>query len=361
MFTKTILSLALFLGTASNAFAATKHESASSDRSKHSAGVTDASDPIRRDRANFVVGNMVFVGLHEMGHTMVDQLRLPLLGRSEDAADSFATLALLEEGSEFSVNVLVQAARGLFLMHSRDRALGESLVFSDAHGLDRQRAFQIVCLMVGSDRSKFKDLANWVRLPEDRQNSCRDDYDDAKHAWKAVLLPHLRSAGQPRAEIEVAYEESERQVADYANSIRSIGFLEALAEHMSSRYALPQPIRLVMLGCDDPNAWWNPPTVTASFCYELVEDFSELYRGYAGKTMTQWNTQVNTLVAAGASPARDTSNGNIEVAPVGAETEITRDPMWKLAMDLKVGAPALFAQAANRQSAMRARSRTSKN
>jgi len=304
---------------------------------------------------------MVFVGLPEMGHTMVDQLRLPLLGRSEDAADSFATLALLQEGSEFAANVLAQAARGLFLMHNRDRSLGESLVFSDAHGLDRQRAFQIVCLMVGFDRSKFKDLANWVRLPEDRQESCRDDYDDAKHAWNAVLTPHLRSADQPRAKIEVAYEQGERRIADYANAIRSIGFLEALAEHMSSRYALPRPIRLVMLGCDDPNAWWNPPTVTASFCYELVEDFSELYRGYAGKTMTQWNTQVNTLVAASASPAQDTSKGSTEAAAVGPETEDTRDPLRKLAMDLRIGAPALFTQAANRQSAVQARSRTSKN
>jgi Putative metallopeptidase len=357
MFTKTLLPLALFLATASNTLGATKHESASSERSKHTARVTAPSDPAQQDRVNFVVGNMVFVGLHEMGHTMVDQLRLPLLGRSEDAADSFATLALLEGGSEFSVNVLVQAARGLFLIHSRDRALGEALDFSDAHGLDRQRAFQIVCLMVGSNRSKFKELANWVRLSEERQESCHDDYDDARRAWQAVLTPHLRSADQPRSTIEVVYRQGERQSEDYANSIRSIGFLEALAEHMSSRYALPRPIRLVMTGCEDANAWWNPATQSASFCYELVEDFSELYRGHAGKTVTQWNAQVNTLVAASASPAQDLSNGKTEAGIASTNPGL----LWKLAMDMKAGAPALFTQAVNRQSAKQARPRTSKN
>jgi len=53
------------------------------------------------------------------------QFRLPTLGRAEDAADSFATIALLDAGSEFSINVLVQAARGLFLSDRRDRKQGE--------------------------------------------------------------------------------------------------------------------------------------------------------------------------------------------------------------------------------------------
>src|ERR1700726_875577 len=102
----------------------------------------------RGETGLIVVGNMLFVGFHELGHALVQQLRLPLLGRGEDAADSFATLALLNEGSALSVNVLVQAARGLFLMDRRDRKLGDALDFSDAHGFDKQRAFQIICLMV---------------------------------------------------------------------------------------------------------------------------------------------------------------------------------------------------------------------
>jgi Putative metallopeptidase len=149
---------------------------------------------------------MLFVGFHEMGHALADQFHLPTLGRAEDAADSFATIALLDAGSEFSINVLVQAARGLFLSDRRDRKQREELDFSDAHGLDRQRAFQIICLMVGSDKEQFKELADWVRMPQDRRRSCAADYQDATYAWHSLLDSHGRADGQPSATIEIAYE-----------------------------------------------------------------------------------------------------------------------------------------------------------
>src|SRR5215831_18263424 len=100
MFTKTLTALALTIGAAANATAATKHQSAPSGHDKFEARVS--SEPAQQDMVEFVVGNMLFVGFHEMGHALAGQLHLPVLGRAEDAADSFATLALLDEGSEFS-------------------------------------------------------------------------------------------------------------------------------------------------------------------------------------------------------------------------------------------------------------------
>jgi len=93
----------------------------------------------RRDMNEFVVGNMLFVLLHEMAHVHVTEMGLPVLGREEDAADLFATLALLKMGSAFSHGVLIQAAKGWFLSAERDQSQGERLAFYDEHGLDRQR------------------------------------------------------------------------------------------------------------------------------------------------------------------------------------------------------------------------------
>jgi hypothetical protein len=58
----------------------------------------------------FVSGNMLFVLLHELGHAAITRMGLPVLGRMEDAADSFATLMLLRAGSDFSHRVLTAAA-----------------------------------------------------------------------------------------------------------------------------------------------------------------------------------------------------------------------------------------------------------
>ena len=45
------------------------------------------SPEYRQELVEFVVGNMLFVLLHEIGHAAITQMDLPVLGRPEDAAD----------------------------------------------------------------------------------------------------------------------------------------------------------------------------------------------------------------------------------------------------------------------------------
>jgi hypothetical protein len=92
-----------------------------------------------------------------------------------------------------------------------------------------------------------------------------------------------------------------------------------------------------------------------------VEDFSDLYQGYATKSMSQWNMQVSLLTAGHASPVHPTSKANIEAGGTTPEAGTIRNPLRRLALDLEGGAPALFTQVANRQSAMHVRRRALKN
>ncbi len=39
----------------------------------------------RQERVEFVVGNMLFVATHEMGHAVISEMDLPVLGPEEDA------------------------------------------------------------------------------------------------------------------------------------------------------------------------------------------------------------------------------------------------------------------------------------
>ena len=293
MFTKTFSALAIILSTVCGAVAVTKHEGTAAN---HEPAIK-ASRQNPRDTADFVIGNMLFVGFHEMGHALTDQFHLPTLGRAEDAADSFATIALLDVGSEFSINVLVQAARGLFLSDRRDRKQREELDFSEAHGLDKQRAYQIICLIVGSDQEQFKELADWVRMPRDRQRACANDYEDAKYAWHSLLESHRHADGEPNATIEIAYEAGQANLERYARSFQSVELLEALSDYVSSRYALPRPIKMVMASCGDANAAWVSSANTETLCYELADDFFDLYDGYTtnGKVQEQGLVSKNAV------------------------------------------------------------------
>jgi hypothetical protein len=75
----------------------------------------------RRDIIEFVVGNVIYAVVHEIGHMLVSELVLPVLGHEEDAADAFAILTALQLGNKFSDRVLSEAARGWFLSEHRDK------------------------------------------------------------------------------------------------------------------------------------------------------------------------------------------------------------------------------------------------
>ena len=127
----------------------------------------------RRQLVEFVIGNTLFVMAHELGHGLINEMNLPVLGREEDAADSFAVVTALKMGSGFSERVLLEAAKGWVLASKRDKKQGNALAFYDEHGLDLQRAYNVVCFMVGSDPEKYKALAADTKLPEERQTGVR--------------------------------------------------------------------------------------------------------------------------------------------------------------------------------------------
>lgn len=237
--------------------------------------------PDRREQlAEFVSGNMLFVLLHELGHTAIGELDLPVLGKEEDAADSFASLTLIHIKSEFSEHVLAEAAKGWFMADRRDKKEGEPVVYYDEHGLNQQRAYQIVCYMTGADPVRFKDLAAETKLPKDRQESCSEDYRKAAKSWGVLLQPHVRAADQPKTKIDVVYGEAKGQLELAAQIARSIRLLDGVAAQSSELVVWPAPFSLEMQTCGFINAKWDQSTRKLTLCYELAQDFAELYRDY---------------------------------------------------------------------------------
>ena len=235
----------------------------------------------------FVTGNTLFVLLHEFGHTVISEMGLPVLGKEEDAADSFAAITSLSMGTSFSASILAEAAKGWFLSDKRDRNAGLSLDFYDEHGLDKQRAYHVVCLMVGSNPTQFKALADETRLPEERQQSCVGDFSNASWSWDLLLKPHRRTAAQHKTKIDVVYGEGGDRFTAYAKAARSMRLLETVAEYASEQLVWRQPFGLEMRSCGDSNARWDIPERKIILCYEIASEFAALYFQYAiGAPMT---------------------------------------------------------------------------
>lgn len=136
-----------------------------------------------------VVGNATtFIFFHEVGHALIDAYDLPVTGREEDAVDQLSVL-VLADGSEEGDQTVLDAARSF--SRATDAELDE-LAFADEHSLDRQRFYNIICLLYGQNQEKFASLVNDGTLPEGRAERCGDEYARARKAWDSLLAPYVK-------------------------------------------------------------------------------------------------------------------------------------------------------------------------
>jgi hypothetical protein len=225
----------------------------------------------------FVLGTALFATLHEMGHGLISDLGLPVLGREEDAADQFATVTMLEMKTEFARRILVDAAKSWLIIARRSSESGELPAYYDAHGLDLQRAYNIICLMVGSDPDQFDDLASEVSLPEDRRGTCIGDYSNASWSWNKALMPYLRTPEQEPTKYQVVYDKAEGSFDIFERAFRAAGLMQRVAEH-GTRWAWRKPLDIEVRTCGAPGAEWSIPDHKIYFCYELADEFMQLYK-----------------------------------------------------------------------------------
>jgi hypothetical protein len=271
-------------------------EEAAKDVSGH-ARLKNATHQKMMDTVAFVAGNMLFVLLHETGHALVTEMGLPVLGREEDAADAYATVTMLKFKSSFSNRVLVEAAKGWFLSAERNDRRGNMMAFYDEHGLDWQRAYQIICLMVGSDADQFKQLADWVQMPEDRQDSCGGDYSNASWSWDMVLKSHRRTDDQPKTKIDVVYGEGKGRLDMIARAFRAIGLLEAVADYNAENFVWRAPFTIEIQTCGMPDAHWDLQAHKLHLCYEMADGFLSLYQDVSAERTSPSRMAPNTVLA----------------------------------------------------------------
>jgi hypothetical protein len=139
--------------------------------------------------ADAVDGPVVFVLFHEAAHAVFHLLQVPVLGKEEDAADSFAAMSLLRMGDHMCHRML-RGAAWAYRPESQPAELDIS-DFSDVHSLDAQRYYNILCLAYGSDQKGFADALTSGMLPEERAAGCGAEFQQARYAIQKLILPSI--------------------------------------------------------------------------------------------------------------------------------------------------------------------------
>lgn len=138
-----------------------------------------------------VLSQAKFVLLHEIGHALIDQLALPVVGKEEDAVDGLATL--LAVGVLESPEIALCAAVALDVSEDPERDYMQQ-DFWNEHSLNAQRYYNILCWTHGGApdwSTEIERLApeGWL---EAKGDDCSAEYEKLARNWKKLLKRHLK-------------------------------------------------------------------------------------------------------------------------------------------------------------------------
>lgn len=141
--------------------------------------------------ADAAAGAYIATVLHEAGHALVHVLEIPVTGREEDAVDQLAAWMLIEADDVDSV----LGVAATYYSENNEKVGDEE--YGDAHSLDRQRYFNMVCWAYGSDPDNSQELIDIWELPEARAEQCVDEYAQLDRSWSRLLSASLRDEAAP--------------------------------------------------------------------------------------------------------------------------------------------------------------------
>jgi hypothetical protein len=142
-----------------------------------------------------VVGPLFDTCLHEFAHALFDMLRVPVLGREEDAADKVSAYIMLHLSKAEARRLVAGTAYGFKTDADADAdaAKGPPTMksFADVHGTPAQRFYNLLCIAYGSDEDLFGDLVAKGHLPKERAEDCEDEYEQIAYAFETLIAPHI--------------------------------------------------------------------------------------------------------------------------------------------------------------------------
>jgi len=234
-------------------------------------------------RSQFVVGNIVFVLLHEFGHLVIDDFDIPVLGNTEDAADTLAAVTLIRldrtrPESDFAyVRMLLSAADANRILWETGLERDNPDTYGARHPLSLQRVARIACLVYGSDMDTFEPLGELSYLPGFRADWCDNEFEDADKAWEWVRDTYITKAEHGNLNHTVKYgntrDPAQQKIRD---QMQQREVLEKAMQVVEDTVLLPDSINLRTRSCGSPNAYWDPNERDLVLCYELVQGFFNL-------------------------------------------------------------------------------------
>jgi hypothetical protein len=138
-----------------------------------------------------LAGPLLETTFHEFAHAMFDMLRVPVLGREEDAADQVAAYIMLHLGKAEARRLITGAAYAYKTEAEAAKGPPGVKQFANVHGTPAQRFYNLLCIAYGADPQLFGDMVKKGHLPKERAENCKDEYGQIAYAFHQLIGQYL--------------------------------------------------------------------------------------------------------------------------------------------------------------------------
>lgn len=222
-------------------------------------------DPVQR----FVESNITETLYHEVGHMLIDVLELPVFGPEEFAVDLFSIVMMNRMYDEDAVVAMIYDVAAAYDAGAvSERRMGGAPAMWDLHGTNEQRYYNLACYMYGANPEGREDMAEELGLPEERMETCEDEYNLTARAWGDVLDALAENAPGKSLKMDWMLD-AESHVTKY---------VAAEVDRLNGVMALPEEISVSVIPCDEVNAFYDPGLREILICTELAEELADLAR-----------------------------------------------------------------------------------
>ncbi|MDO5658004.1 MAG: DUF4344 domain-containing metallopeptidase [Paracoccus sp. (in: a-proteobacteria)] len=225
-----------------------------------------AAPPAAEERLDFIKANTLWIFYHELGHAIIDQMELPVLGKEEDAADQLAILlsdTVWDDQTSALISTHVAAA-----FRAADATATEPFPWWEEHAADLQRYFSVACLYYGGDPDGRAELPERAGLPPERAELCIAERALMEASWGGFL-----------AEMEDLPGGYAPQFADESDGAapQIAALLAGELAEMSQVIRFPEPLRVLFAPCGEENAFYDPDLSEIQICTEYADFMGRLY------------------------------------------------------------------------------------
>lgn len=207
------------------------------------------------------------VVLHELGHALIREFDLPVLGNEETVADAFATHYLTTHLPDRAVDVL-RARTTSLMIEARDVPREEWAVRGE-HDNDARRAFQIAGLAVAADPAKYDSVARGVGMSEEDIQKAKDYGAEIHRSWRRILAPLWMPHGVRSNEARVVCDPENESFAQ----VGSVGLVTEL-ESIITRFDWHSQVT-IRFAAGDGDAGWSRAERTVTVHSEYLRRFVE--------------------------------------------------------------------------------------